>query len=302
MNDPGHWRRVLAATVRNWIADDALSHSAAVSFYSLFSLAPTVLGALSMASVLFGRAEVQGSFVSALTQFIGRSGATVIELAAASSPPEGKGPLLAVVGAAFLVFGATSVFGQLQVSLNQIWGATARPNRSGWAVMLGRRTMAFGMLLVVGVALLLSLILSTFLNAMLRQVQVVPLRGMALHVGNGLISLAVITPLFALLFKAVPDVRQEWRSVWEGAFVTALLFSLGRILMALYLGHSGVTSIYGTAGSLVALLLWIYYSAAILFFGAEFVRARHLERGRPVVPKSQAVLVRRELVDPQSVR
>ena len=194
--------------------------------------------------------------------------------------------------------GATTVFAQMQDSMNAIWGVTAKPSRSGWIVLLVQRLISFAMVLTIGFLLLTSLILSTALTAAIHVTEVywaVPpwvLRGVDLGLG-----LVVITLLFALLFKVLPDVKVSWREVWLGAFITAVLFSVGRLLIAMYLGYSTIASAYGAAGSLVALLMWIYFSCAILFYGAEFIRAYRLSHGSPVVPKETAVRVRREIIE-----
>ena len=212
-----------------------------------------------------------------------------------------KGWAATAVGLGILLVGATTVFGQLQASLNDIWSVTAKPGRSGWAVMIAQRLISFAMVLTVGFLLLSSLVLTTAITAAANAGQgwmpVAPWvwRGADLAAG-----LVLVTVLFALLFKVLPDVRVHWREAWLGAFVTAVLFNLGRFLIALYLGHSTIASIYGAAGSLVALLIWIYYSCAILFYGAEYVRAHRQDRGLPVELKETAVLVRREIVEESS--
>ncbi len=290
--------KVLIAAARGWTADNAFKHSAAVSFYTLFSLAPITIIAVGVAGVVFGEETATKQFSAQMSQLVGRASAEVIQKAMEASAGEDKGWLATAVGVGLLLVGATTVFGQLQDSLNAIWSVTAKPSRSGWAVMLGQRLVSFAMVLVVGFLLLSSLVLTTALTAMVTLTKdwmtITPwvLRGADLLAG-----LVLVTVLFALLFKVLPDVRVRWREVWLGAFVTALLFTIGRFLIALYLGHSTVASTYGAAGSLVALLVWIYYSCAILFYGAEYILAYRLDRGLAVEPKITAVLVRREIVE-----
>ena len=182
---------------------------------------------------------------------------------------------------------------QLQDSLNGIWDVRATPSRSGWMTILITRLISFAMVLTVGLLLLISLILTTALSALIRfaqdQFSIPP---QVLQVADLLVALVVITVLFAMIFKIMPDVRLRWREVWLGSFLTALLFSIGRLLIAYYLSHSTVASVYGAAGSLVALLMWVYYSCAILLLGAEFIRAYCEEQGLDVPPKSTAVRVR----------
>ena len=290
--------KVLIAAARGWTADNAFKHSAAVSFYTLFSLAPITIIAVGVAGVVFGEEAATKQFSAQMSQLVGPASAEVIQKAMEASAGEDKGWLATAVGLGLLLVGATTVFGQLQDSLNAIWSVTAKPSRSGWAVMLAHRLVSFAMVLVVGFLLLSSLVLTTALTAMVTLTKdwltIAPwvLRGADLLAG-----LVLVTMLFALLFKVLPDVRVRWHEVWLGAFVTAILFTIGRFLIALYLGHSAVASTYGAAGSLVALLVWIYYSCAILFFGAEFIRAGRLVRGLAVEPKETAVLVRREIVE-----
>lgn len=198
-----------------------------------------------------------------------------------------------------MIFGATTVFAQLQDSMNSIWGVRAKPTKSGCVILLLHRLVSFAMVLTMAFLLLVSLFLTTVLTSVTGRL--VGEHSALLKVADLAGSFIVITILFTLLFKAMPDVRLRWKDVLLGGAVTSVLFTLGRYLIALYLGHSTVASIYGAAGSLVALLVWIYYSCAILFFGVEFIRAyRHAHR-LAVSPKETAVRVREELVPGRAV-
>jgi membrane protein len=291
------WLKIIWNAAKAWNADNAFKHSAAVSFYTLFSLAPITIIAVGVAGIFFGEEVARKGFSSQITELVGPASAEVIQKAMEANALKDKNWISTAIGVGLLVIGATTVFGQLQGSLNDIWGVMAKPSRSGWVVMIVQRLISFAMVLTVGFLLLTSLVLSTALTAMVTMAQswftVAPwvLRGVDLAVG-----LVVITVLFALLFKVLPDVRVRWREVWLGAFVTAIFFTIGRFLIAQYLGHSTVASSYGAAGSLVALLIWVYYSCAILFYGAEFIRAYRLVHKAPVEPKETAVLVRKEIV------
>ena len=290
--------KVLLAAAQGWNADNAFKHSAAVSFYTLFSLAPITIIAVGVAGVFFGKEAATKQFSAQVSQLVGESSSEVIRQAMEASALEDKGWAATAVGLALLLVGATTVFGQLQDSLNSIWSVTAKPSRSGWAVMIVQRLISFAMVLVVGFLLLSSLVLTTALTATVTLAKDwMPVAPWTLRAADLLAGLALVTVLFALLFKVLPDVRVRWREVWIGAFVTAVLFTIGRFLIALYLGHSTVASTYGAAGSLVALLVWIYYSCAILFYGAEYIRAAREARGMKVEPKETAVLVRREIVE-----
>ena len=292
------WFEIFITAAKNWSADNAFKHSAAVSFYTLFSLAPITLIAVGVAGFFFGEEVASRQFSTQITQLVGKESAELIQKVVEAGAVEEKGWMKTALGIGLLVVGATTVFAQMQDSMNAIWGVTAKPSRSGWIVLLVQRLISFAMVLTIGFLLLTSLILSTALTAAIHVTEVywaVPpwvLRGVDLGLG-----LVVITLLFALLFKVLPDVKVSWREVWLGAFITAVLFSVGRLLIAMYLGYSTIASAYGAAGSLVALLMWIYFSCAILFYGAEFIRAYRLSNGSPVVPKETAVRVRREIIE-----
>lgn len=289
------WLKIFLQAGKSWNADNAFKHSAAVSFYTLFSLAPITIIAVTVAGMFLGRAAASEQLKIQVTQLVGPASAEMVLSAAEASQQDGQSTWATVLGIGLMVFGATTVFAQLQESLNQIWGVRAKPSKSGWMLLLLHRLVSFAMVLTVAFLLLVSLVLTTMLTSVLGQIHLdAPALLKAVDIGA---SLIVITLLFALLFKVMPDVHLRWRDVWLGAIVTAALFTIGRYLIALYLSRSTVASIYGTAGSLVALLIWIYYSCAILFYGAEFTRAyRHVHKLK-VQPKETAVVVRQEIVE-----
>jgi membrane protein len=292
------WFKILSTTASSWNDDGAFKHSAAVSFYTLFSLAPITIIALAIAGFVFGKEAATKQFSAQMNQLVGKGSAEMIQHTVASSAPQTHGWTSTIIGIGILVVGATTVFGQLQDSLNSIWKVKAKPSRSGWVVLLITRLISFAMVLTVGFLLLISLILTTALSALVEMANgrfSVPPQ--VLQAADLIVALGVITVLFAMIFKVMPDVRIPWREVWLGAFGTSFLFSIGRVLIALYLSHSTVASAYGAAGSLVALLVWIYYSCAILFFGAEFIRAYSASRGVEILPKETAVRVREEVVE-----
>lgn len=292
------WPKIFITAGKNWTTDNAFKHSAAVSFYTLFSIAPITLIAVGVAGFFFGEEVATRQFSAQVSQLVGKESADLIHKTMEASAVEGKGWIRTVFGFSLLIVGATTVFAQMQDSLNAIWGVTAKPSRSGWLVLLMQRLISFAMVLTVGFLLLSSLILSTALTAAITLTEGwLALPPWVLRSADLLVGLVIITVLFALLFKVLPDVKVGWREVWRGAFVTAVLFSVGRLLIALYLGQSTIASTYGAAGSLVALLIWIYYSCAILFYGAEFIRAYRLDGGAAVVPKETAVRVRREIME-----
>lgn len=291
------WLRIFLAAGKCWAEDNAFKHAGAVSFYTLFSLAPIMLIAVTLAGAIFGTDAAQGELTAQLTGLVGADGAQVVEKLLAESRPDLHGWLPALLGGGVLLVGATTVFAQLQESLNAIWGVAARPTRNSFVVLLVRRLLSFALVLTIGFLLLVSLVLTTAITVMTTYAEgLLPMPPGVLRGLDLLIPLVVVTVLFAMIFKVLPDVELRWRDVWRGAFITAVLFGVGRMLISFYLGRTDIASTYGAAGSLVLLLMWVYYSTLILIFGVEFTRAYLDEHGRRVRPKSKAVRVRRELV------
>ncbi len=291
------WLHILVKSGQEWNKDNAFKHSAAVSFYTLFSLAPITIIALGLAGFFFGTEAARGTFDSQISGLIGKESAEVITKAVAQSEPQRQGWWSTVVGVGILLFGATTVFGQLQDSLNAIWRVTPEPGRNGFMIILLRRLMSFAMVITVGFLLLVSLVVSTALSAAVQYAgRQITLPSAFAHAADIMVALVIVTLLFALMFKVLPDVKLHWADVWRGAFVSSLLFAIGRFGISMYLGHSTIASSYGAAGSLVALLVWVYYSCAILFFGAEFTRVYCEEHGRSIVPKTKAVAVKKTVV------
>ncbi|MDP3071453.1 MAG: YihY/virulence factor BrkB family protein [Opitutaceae bacterium] len=292
------WLKIVFTAGKGWKDDNAFKHSAAVSFYTLFSLAPITIIAVGIASLVFGKEAATRQFSDQMGQLVGPASAELIQNTMEAGDVEDEGWLATAIGVVLLLVGATTVFGQLQDSLNAIWSVTAKPSRSGWIVMLAQRLLSFAMVLVVGFLLLTSLVLTTaFTAAVSLAGGWIPAETTVLRGVDFVASLALITTLFALLFKVLPDVKIRWREVWFPAFLTAILFNIGRFLIALYLGHSTIVSTYGAAGSLVALLIWIYYSCTILFYGVEYIRAHRLEHGLIIEPKDTAVVVKKQIVE-----
>lgn len=292
------WFGILLKAGQAWVDDNAFKHAGAVSFYTLFSVAPITIIAVSVAGVMFGEDAAQGALSAQLAGLIGAESAQVVEKLVAASRPEESGWWPTVFGAAMLLVGASTVFAQLQESLNDIWGVTARPTRSSIVILVIRRLMSFALVLTIGFLLLVSLMLTTVVTILISYAQaIIPLHPVLLRAMDLALALTVVTVLFAMIFKVLPDVHLQWRDVWKGALITALLFSVGRYLISVYLGRTGVSSTYGAAGSLVVLLMWVYYSTLILFFGVEFTRAYLADRGVSVRPKSTAVRVHRQLIE-----
>lgn len=260
----------LREVVQEWSNDNALTLGAALAYYTIFSLAPLLVLAIAVAGLVFGRAAAQGEIVTQIQGVLGPSGAELIESMIEKASEPASGVVATVISLLTMFFGASGVFGQLQGSLNQIWGADTQ-RRKGVKGQLQRRAASFSMILGIGFLLLVSLALSATISGLHQFIdEYLTVPAELLSLTNLTVSFLIVTALFAMIFKLLPDARIEWRDVWLGAAVTALLFTLGKSLIGIYLGRAGVTSVYGAAGSLVLVLLWVYYSSQLLFLGAEF--------------------------------
>jgi membrane protein len=292
-----YWGRIARDAVKHWLDCNAFSYAGSLAFYTLFSLAPTVIIAVGIIGLVLGEQAAQGQIVAQLQDVMGPEAAAAVEQAVARSRIQESGLLPTLLGFGALLIGATTVFAQMQFSLNTIWGVVARPDRSSVLVFLKNRLLSLTVVLAIGFVLMVSLLAGVVLRAVLHFAhQFIPAVAALLSGAELLVSLVMIALLFATIFKVLPDVVLHWRDVMVGALVTALLFSIGRFAIALYLAHTATASTYGAAGSVVLILLWVYYSSLILLLGAAFTKV-HLEaRGRAIVPRNSAVLVKRELV------
>lgn len=262
---------LIKASVTSWIDDYAPSMGAALAYYTLFSIAPLLLIVIAIAGFFFGAEAVRGEILGQLQGLMGSEGARAVQsLIESVSQPE-KSLLATVIGVLLLVIGATSVFSELQTDLDRIWRVPERDKNEGLWALLRARLLSFGMILGLAFLLLVSLVLSAALAALEKWWGPAP-EGWELfaRLANFIIGFGLATTVFAMIYKIMPRAQIRWRDVWIGAAVTALLFSAGKFLIGLYIGESGVTSGFGTAGSLVAMLVWVYYSAQIFLLGAEF--------------------------------
>lgn len=293
-----YWWGVLRATVRLWLDAQVFIHAAALAFFTVFSVAPVMIVAVTIVGVVLGESAAQGEIARQLEAAIGPEAAAAVQTAVEGSRLEKTGILPTLVGIGAMLFGATTVFAQMQNSLNAIWGVAPRPTRSSVLVYVKGRLLSLTVVLAIGFVLLVSLLLSVLVQALVVFAQDwLPVPPPLLLVLDGVVALTVVTLLFATIFRVLPDVLLDWRDVWLGAFVTALLFVFGRMLIAFYLSTTGTASAYGAAGSLVLLLMWVNYSALILLFGAAFTRANVEARGVAVSPRTTAVCVHRAVVE-----
>lgn len=256
---------------KDWQEDKASELGAAMAFYSILSLAPLLVIAVAIAALVFGEADAKQQLAAQMNEVMGSRGAEAVSAMIEHAQQPAKGTIAALLGVATLLFGASGVFGQLQSAMNTIW--EIEPKRLGIWGFIRARFLSFTMVLGTGFLLLISLVLSAWISSMNDMLgdQIGGL-GILSQAANTLLSFALVTVLFALIFRMLPDTDVDWRDVWVGAVVTAILFTLGKYLIGLYLGTSSVGSAYGAAGSLVVLVVWIYYSAQILFFGAELTQ------------------------------
>jgi membrane protein len=266
--------------VMAWVDDYAPSMGAAISYYTIFSLAPLLVIVIAIAGAIFGREAAQGQIVEQISGLVGREGAVAVESMLRSVDEPGKGLVAGVVSVVVLLIGATTVFAELQSALDRIWHVPEKEKPSGvWAV-LRARLLSFGLILGLAFLLMVSLLVSAGLAAFGSWFGgLMPGWEALLHVLNVAISLGIVTVLFAMIFKLMPTARIAWRDVWIGAAVTAVLFELGKLAIGLYLGKSGVNESFAAAGSLVVLVAWVYYAAQIFLLGAEFTKVYANEHG-----------------------
>ena len=264
--------------------------SSCLAYYTVFSMGPLLIMIISLCGLFLEREAVEGRIHEQLAGFIGSKSADELQDIIRNASLAGKSKLAVIVGSITLLFGATTVFAEIQDSINSIWGLKARPKK-GWLRLLKSRLLSFSIIVSLGFLLLVSLAISTVLdvlddslNARFPDVAVA-----VLYVINLLITFLVTTLIFAVIFKVLPDAKIQWRHVWAGAIMTALLFIIGKFLISLYISKANIGSTYGAAGSLVIFILWVYYSAMILYIGALFTKHYALARGQGIMPSRYAV-------------
>jgi membrane protein len=263
--------------------------SASLAYYTVFSLGPLMIVVIFLCSLFLGREAVEGNIVSQLQGFIGSDAAGQVQVIIKNAWVSGNGGVAAIIGVIALLIGATSVFGEIQDSINGIWGLKASP-KAGIMKLIISRVLSFGLVASLGFLLLVSLAVTAVVEGIGDKLRTA-FPGIAIiifYAINLLLTLVVASVLFAIIFKVLPDVKLKWKAVWPGALATSLLFMIGKFAISFYVSKTDVGSTYGAASSLVILLVWIYYSAIILYFGAEFTRSYALQKGEPVIPNEYA--------------
>jgi len=284
--------RILKKTFSNFYEDDSMSDASAIAFYTIFSMPAILIISLSIGSAFYEKEVVQHELINQVGRLIGQDSAKEIEQMLSNATLDSTSNFAKIIGIATLIFSATTVFISLQASLNKIWGIKPKPRR-GIITFILNRLLSLAMVASMGFVLLVSLVIDAALvlfQGMLSEI----LEGVTLYFLNALnivITLAFITIIFGLMFKILPDAKIKWKHVWVGAVVTTALFTIGKFLIGFYLGNSSFNSAYGAAGSLVIILLWIYYSTIIFLFGAELTSVYTEESGSKIKPYETAVKV-----------
>ncbi len=280
---------VTVQSVKQWWSDDVFLYAAAIAFYTIFSLAPILLISAGIASLVFSEQQAEDQIVKELEDLTGSEGAKVARQVLQNVNLLKGSPMAVVIGILTALIGSTAVFANLQSSLNHIWRVRSKTDLSMIKVLIRVRMRSFGIVLAVGFLLLVSMVFSALLNGVqtlmadqMKQISWV------WQLMNTLISIGVITLLFAMIYKYLPDVKIAWQDVIIGAALTSVLFTIGKTLIGLYLGQVAIGSTYGAAGSFVVLLIWIYYSSLIFFFGAEFTHVYAHRFGRRIRPEKHA--------------
>lgn len=281
---------LLKATAAEWWNDNTFRLAASLAFYTIFSLAPIIIISIGVAGLFLGRERAARGIMGQLETLTGPQGGAAIHQLSTSIPNEHNGPLAIAIGILAVLIGSTVVFAELQSALNQIWDVQIRPERSFLRGLIRDRLQSFALALSVGFLLLVSLVVSAVISGLAVHLQQrTPDMPWIWQTANAVISFVIVTILFGLIYKYLPDVKITWSDVSMGAAVTAVLFTVGKYLIGAYLGRFAVASTYGAAGSFVLFLLWVYYSALICFFGAEFTQVYARRYGSKIRPQAHAM-------------
>lgn len=295
--------KITKSTFIDFFEKDIFKLSSALAYYTIFSLPGLLIIIIWVSDIFYGRAVVEGSVFRQLEGFMGSDTASDIQQTIREATSDPGGSVAAVFGLIALIIGATTVFGEIQDSINHIWRLKAKP-RKGFGILklIFNRLISLSIIVSLGFILLVSLLINGALDYLLDHlVKTYPqLTVILVYILNLVISYLVTSLIFAAIFKVLPDAKIKWRHVWVGAFVTAALFMLGRFAIGYYLGHNRMSSVYGAAGSIIIVLLWVYYSAMILYIGAAFTHSYVIEKGQRIYPNSYAVWVQQIEVESEN--
>lgn len=271
-----------------WQKDKASLLAAALAYYTVFSITPLLVIAIAIAGAVFGQNTAKGEILAQINGLVGEQGAQAIETALSNADQPQLGSFASIISIVILLIGASGVFAQLQEALNTVWNVKTKPDGGIWS-FIRKRLLSFGMVLAIGFLLLVSLVLSAMLSGISKlEINLLPGLTPLWQILNLAISFGLISLLFALIYYYLPDVKIRWQDVWVGAIITALLFTIGKFAIGLYLGRGSLGSTYGAAGSLIVFLAWVFYSAQILLFGAELTQVYARKYGRKIRPDRHA--------------
>jgi membrane protein len=293
----GTWQLIKEAG-NGFMDDKVLKLSASLAYYTVFSLAPMLIVIIFLAGLVWGRDAIEGTIYTQIKGFVGPDAALQIQDMIKNAFNSNKGNITAIIGFITLLVGATSVFAEIQDSVNMIWGLKPKPKK-GWLKIIVNRLLSFSLVVSLGFLMLVTLVINGLLEALSKRLlsYFPDVEVILIYIFNLVISFVVISLLFALIFKLLPDAKIKWKDVMIGAMSTAVLFMLGKFAITFYIGSSNIGSTYGTAGSLVVILIWIYYSAVILYFGAEFTKAYAAHFGTKIYPNTYAVWIKQVEVE-----
>lgn len=283
-------REVLKNSFTGFADDKVMKMSSSLAYYTVFSMAPLLIIIISLSGIFLGQDAAEGKVYAQLTSFVGPNTASQLQEMIKNASLSGKSELAAIIGVVTLIIGATTVFSQIQDSINSIWGLKPKPKK-GWLKFLKNRFLSFSIIIGLGFLLLVSLSISTLIDSFsdVLKTYFPHVTVIVFYFINIAITLAIITLIFGTIFKVLPDAKIKWKDVFVGSLVTAILFMLGKFGISFYISKSQVGSTYGAAGSLVILLLWVYYSSTILYYGAEFTKAYAMKFGSAIHPDEYAV-------------
>lgn len=284
---------VLKDSFTGFLNDKVTKLGASLAYYTVFSMGPLLVVIISLCGIFLGREAVQGQIYAQLDNFLGKDTALQLQYIIQKAAISGKSTLAAIIGIGTLLVGATSIFAEIQDSINGIWGIKAKPKKN-WLKMIQNRFLSFSVIISLGFLLLVSLAITTVLDGFSDRLQSIfpDVAQVLFYILNQAVTFIVISTLFGVIFKVLPDAKIKWKDVFVGAMLTAVLFMLGKLGISFYISQTEIGSTYGAAGSLAILLVWIYYSSLILYFGAEFTKAYAVRFGSPIHPNSYAVTIK----------
>ncbi len=297
LSGKGIWE-VLKQSFKGFAEDKLTKLSGSLSYCTIFSFGPLLIVIIFLSSIFFGQEAVEGKIYGQLEDFLGHDTALQLQEIIKKATISGTSTIAAIIGFITLLFAATTVFAEIQDSINTIWGLKPKPKR-GWLKMLTNRVLSFSVIISLGFLLVVSLGVTAIIDALSKRLQAFfpDIAVMIFYIINQVVTLLVVTVIFAVVFKVLPDAKIRWKDVFAGALVTAVLFMLGKFAISFYISQASIGTTYGAAGSLVVLLVWTYYSSLILYFGAEFTKAYAVKYGLPIYPNEYAVTVKQVEVE-----